>query len=133
MFSVQFTNLTKCGNEHRCALEILKKKWICLAFFQLYVLSKEATMGWRYHQCQPTVGSLVLSNPLNVLTFRRAYLQVAEHLNLLPIIGRYWHTHLQSRMQSLTVQCPQLVTNIVMNRFLPRKVQNCISVIPINL
>ena len=31
-FSVQFTNLTKRGNEHRHALEILKKIWICLAF-----------------------------------------------------------------------------------------------------
>ena len=31
-FSVQFTNLTKRGNEHRRALEILKKIWICLAF-----------------------------------------------------------------------------------------------------
>ena len=31
-FHVQFTNLTKYGNEHRHALEILKKIWICLAY-----------------------------------------------------------------------------------------------------
>ena len=54
----------------------------------------------------------------------------SEHLNLLPIIGRYWHTHLQSRMQTLTV--PQLVTNIVMDRFLPREGKKCISVIHFN-
>jgi hypothetical protein len=30
--SVQFTNLTKRENKHRCALEILKKMWIRLAF-----------------------------------------------------------------------------------------------------
>jgi len=31
-FTVQSTNLTKPGNEHCHALEILKKIWICLAF-----------------------------------------------------------------------------------------------------
>ena len=31
-FSGQFTNLKKLGNKHCCALEILKKIWICLAF-----------------------------------------------------------------------------------------------------
>ena len=36
MFSVKFTNLTKLGNEHCRALEILKKIWICLEFIQLY-------------------------------------------------------------------------------------------------
>ena len=36
MFSVQFPNLTKRGNEHRRALEILKKIWIRLTFIKLY-------------------------------------------------------------------------------------------------
>ena len=35
-FSVQFTNLTKRGNRHCRALEILKKIWICLVFIWLY-------------------------------------------------------------------------------------------------
>ena len=35
-FNVQFTNLTKRGNEHPHALEILKKISISLAFIQLY-------------------------------------------------------------------------------------------------
>ena len=49
-FSVQFTNLTKRGNEHPRALEILKKIWICLTFIQLYIeptagLLSEGTLG----------------------------------------------------------------------------------------
>jgi hypothetical protein len=36
-FSIQFTNLTKCGNKHCRALEILKKIWICLTFIYLAV------------------------------------------------------------------------------------------------
>ena len=58
-FSVQFTNLTKRGYEHRHALEILKKIWIWLAF--MYI----AVQKW-FH---PIVGGeSQLRGPLRITT-----------------------------------------------------------------
>ena len=39
MFSVQFTNLTKRGNEPRRALEILKKIWIYRTYLGVIISS----------------------------------------------------------------------------------------------
>ena len=49
---VQLTNLIECWNEHRLALEILKKIWICLEFIQLYVKRRSTEPGKNINICQ---------------------------------------------------------------------------------